>query len=226
MTNGHEQPGSRTPAHLPDLRLRVGELGRRAWIAHCADWLADDEASTLFTAFREGLGWCERAIVAKTPTRERSVMQPRLIAWCGETPYRYSGQTLEPTAWHPVLQTLTERVSAAVGLDMNHVVANLYRSGRDHVRMHADDEHELGKDPLIASISLGETRVFTMETRDKRRKRRTMRLTHGSLLVMGGAMQHTWRHAVLPDDDRPGERINLTFRRLMGPPGWRPDAVS
>jgi alkylated DNA repair dioxygenase AlkB len=79
---------------------------------------------------------------------------------------------------------------------------------------HADDEPELGRNPVIASVSLGATRRFCLRHRRRKDLRLDVLLTHGSLLLMSGATQHHWVHA-LPKTAAPvGERINLTFRRV------------
>jgi alkylated DNA repair dioxygenase AlkB len=94
------------------------------------------------------------------------------------------------------------------------VLLNLYRDGRDGMGWHADDEPELGAEPVIASVSLGATRRFVLRHRRRRDQKIELLLPGGSLLVMHGATQNCWVHAV-PKTARPvGERINLTFRRV------------
>ena len=162
------------------------------------------------------MGWELRPIVAFG----REILQPRLIGWAGDLAYRYSGQELPPRSAPPRLSELLARVEAHTGGRFNHVVGNLYRDGQDHVSMHADAEPELGRCPFIASVSLGATRAFVFQ-RKRNRRRRTMKLHGGSLLEMGGGFQHQFRHAV-PRSSRPLQpRLNLTFRFLHGPPGWR-----
>jgi len=151
-------------------------------------------------------------------------MQPRLIAWAGDVGYRYSGQTLEPRPLTPTVAALMQGAVEATGTPFNHVLLNRYRDGMDMMGRHADNEPELGKDPLIAAISLGASRPFVLWPKDKRAKtkdKKRIELRHGQLLVMGGNIQHTWRHGVPRVAGLKEERINLTFRRLMGPPGWR-----
>ena len=84
--------------------------------------------------------------------------------------------------------------------------------------MHADDEPELGRDPIIAAISLGAPRRFVMVHKKKKRDRFSTTLEHGSLLVMGGTMQHKFRHGVPKQKSITAERINVTFRLLLRPP--------
>ncbi len=191
-----------------------------AWIDHAPRWLAEDEATALLDALIRDQPWSQRPIVVFG----REVLQPRLIAWAGELPYRYSGQVLEPRPLDGVLRALADRVAAEVGVPFNHVLLNRYRDGRDHMGWHADDERELGRDPVIAALSLGAPRKFHLHRKRNRRQKRHFRLGHGSLLVMGGACQHTWRHCVPRMAGVQGERINLTFRWLKGPPGWREPA--
>jgi alkylated DNA repair dioxygenase AlkB len=113
-------------------------------------------------------------------------------------------------------------VVAETEMAFDHVLLNLYRDGRDSIGMHADNEPELGSNPPVAAVSLGATRRFVVQRKGKRRgKPRSIPLEHGSLLVMGGTMQHGWYHGVPKTRADVGERINVTFRRLRGPPGWR-----
>lgn len=195
------------------------DLGHGAWTLYDPAWLSPEAAEALRLTLVRELEWEQRAIVALG----KEVMQPRLIAWAGELAYHYSGQTLEPRPVPDCLAPVLERVRAELGEPFNHVLLNRYRDGHDRMSNHADNEPELGKDPTIAAVSLGVTRRFTLTPKDKRdrRKRRSLQLLDGSLLVMGGTLQHRWRHAVPAMPEVQGERINLTFRTLRGPPGWR-----
>jgi alkylated DNA repair dioxygenase AlkB len=143
----------------------------------------------------------------------RRVPIPRLTAWHGETGYVYSGIAMEPAAWTPPLLELKRSAEAHAGQTFNSVLLNLYRDGRDSVGWHADNEPGLGRNPVIASISLGATRRFQLKHR-RRDERIAIDLAHGSCLIMAGATQHHWLHQV-PKTARPvGPRINLTFRRM------------
>jgi alkylated DNA repair dioxygenase AlkB len=185
--------------------------------------LAPDAAAVLRRELTEQIPWEQKPI----KVFGREVMQPRLVSWAGDVPYRYSGQTLPPRELPPILAKLNEQMRALTGVPFNHVLLNRYRDGKDYMASHADNEPELGYCPIIAALSLGAQRGFRLTpkfTRDKRLRRRlrvNVPLSDGSLMVMGGRMQHTWRHEVPKTLKVKEERINLTFRWVKGPPGWR-----
>lgn len=189
------------------------ELGGRSFIDYDASWLPADQATALQASLVAEVAWSQRPITVFG----REVLQPRLIGWAGLKPYRYSGQTLAPRPFGPVLAQLLWAVEAATELSFDHVLLNRYRDGQDHMGMHADDEPELGESPQIAALSLGARRRFVLEPKPKklRHKKVSMSLEHGSLLVMGGRIQHAYRHGVPKQGSVSDERINVTFRRLV-----------
>jgi alkylated DNA repair dioxygenase AlkB len=179
-------------------------LVERAISEHDADRLLEDLGASI--AWRQ-----ETATIMG-----RRVPIPRLTAWHGEAGYVYSGIAMAPAAWTPPLLELKRCAEAHAGQDFNSVLLNLYRDGSDSVGWHADNERGLGRNPVIASLSLGATRRFQLRHRASG-ARVALDLTHGSCLVMAGATQHHWLHQV-PKTARPvGPRINLTFRRMATP---------
>jgi len=190
-------------------------LAAGAWLEHDAGWLSPDEADRALAALRDELAWEQREIVLFG----RRILQPRLIAWAGELGYRYSGQTLEPRPFTPTAGRLLARVSARAGVPFNHVLVNRYRSGADSMGLHADDEPELGLDPIVAIVSLGATRRLLVRPRRKQdRERHDQDMGHGTLLVMGGTCQRHYVHGIPRQAGAVGERISLTFRRLLRAP--------
>jgi alkylated DNA repair dioxygenase AlkB len=190
-------------------------LASGAWLDYDATWLLPDDAADALTALREELTWEQREIVLFG----RRIFQPRLIAWAGDLGYRYSGQTLEPRALTPTATRLLERVRVRTGVSFNHILLNRYRSGDDSMGLHADDEPELGPDPLVAIVSLGAARRLVVKPRRKQdRGRQDIELGHGALLVMGGTCQRYYVHGVPRQPSIEGERISLTFRRLLRAP--------
>ena len=187
------------------------ELGQGAWYVLRRGWLTPDAATRLHADIIKETTWERR------PVRNRDgseTTQPRLVGWAGALAYQYSGQTLDPREPHPALLTVWRKVEHACEAAFNHAVLNRYRDGRDHMGLHTDREPQLGEQPLIAAVSVGASRVFRLEWKHRRSRRRTLKLQHGSLLVMGGTLQRHWRHAVPRVSGEVGERINLTFRQL------------
>lgn len=177
-------------------------------------WLAADEADALLAQLRQDIPWeCHRIRMFG-----REVDSPRLSSWIGdpEAVYTYSRTRFVPHPWPASLQPLRERLSDALGVGFNSVLANLYRDGSDRMGWHSDDEPELGPRPVIASVSLGATRRFSLKPRAGGASRH-LDLPHGSLLVMAGDTQSAWRHALAGTARPVGERINLTFRCIRAP---------
>ena len=159
-------------------------------------------------------------LLIETPWREESVvvygkrhLQPRLTAWYGDTSYTYSGLRLEPLPWTALLLEIRAAVEAACGQRFNSVLLNRYRNERDSMGMHSDDEPELGKDPVIASLSYGAMRTFILRHRGDKRTVR-LPLEDGSLLLMSGKLQKNWLHGINKSTRPLGERLNLTFRYI------------
>jgi alkylated DNA repair dioxygenase AlkB len=185
-------------------------------VAYLPGALARDVADECFRQLRREVDWKQEEIVLFGVKR----LVPRLVAWYGDAHavYRYSGVEHRPLPWIAPLAELKGLAESLSGQPFNSVLLNLYRDGRDGMGWHADDEPELGPNPVIASLSLGATRRFRMRHRRHRDQALAIDLEHGSLLLMQGATQHHWLHA-LPKTARPaGERINLTFR-LVRPAG-------
>jgi alkylated DNA repair dioxygenase AlkB len=176
-------------------------------------WLPRTEADALFDALRSTIDW----EVHQIRMFGRLVASPRLSSWIGDANarYVYSGARFEPRPWPAALQPIRERVSAVVGARFNSVLANLYRDGRDAMGWHSDDEPELGPQPVIASVSLGATRRFSLKHRSAGSKALAIELPPGSLLVMRGETQANYRHALPKTARVMGERINLTFRTIL-----------
>jgi alkylated DNA repair dioxygenase AlkB len=193
------------------------DLHAGSWLELWPRWLGAAEASELAAALVREVSWEQRHILLFG----RRILQPRLIGWAGDLPYRYSGQTLEPRAWPDSARAILAEVNLVASATFNHVLINRYRDGRDSMGYHADAEPELGADPVIATLSLGARRRFLLRRHDKSASEPPLELwlEPGALLVMGGACQRHYRHAI-PRDTSPDvrERISLTFRCLLGAP--------
>jgi len=144
---------------------------------------------------------------------------PRLSAWYGDlgATYSYSGLSLTPKAWTPTLLEVHNQLAETIERPFNSVLLNLYRNGNDSMGWHSDDEWELGLNPVIASISLGDPRMMKFRHRsDPEVSKFALELSTGSLLIMAGTTQKFWQHEIPKTKKSVGERLNLTFRFVQG----------
>jgi alkylated DNA repair dioxygenase AlkB len=188
------------------LVLDIPDADVRLW----PNALAAGEADEAFRALRDTIAWEQEQIVIFG--RRHAV--PRLIAWHGDdgAAYTYSGTLHVPRPWTAELLAIRARVVALTRHEFNSVLLNRYRNGRDGMGWHADDEPELGRNPVVASVSLGAVRRFKLRHRSHKQAVFTLEPGHGSLLLMAGPTQHEYLHAVPKTAREVGERINLTFR--------------
>jgi alkylated DNA repair dioxygenase AlkB len=166
-------------------------------------------------------------LVDETPWEQKPItiygktfMQPRLIAWYGDPgkTYRYSGASFTPLPFTTLLGRLKDRVEDLLGVEFNSVLLNYYRGGADSIGFHSDDEPELGREPVIVSLSYGSPRTFVFKHKRKSHPDVKVDLGDGDLLVMMGKTQENWKHGVnklrATHPDFAKGRVNLTFRRI------------
>jgi alkylated DNA repair dioxygenase AlkB len=161
-----------------------------------------------------------RCINDETPWEARNIIlfgkevpQPRLACWYGDLAYSYSGITLDPRPMTPTLLEIKQRCEKETTTQFNSVLVNLYRDGQDSMGLHADDEPELGVEPIIASVSFGGERNFRLRHRQTKELQQVS-LASGSLLVMSGLSQACWMHDIPKTKKFVAPRINLTFRYI------------
>ena len=181
------------------------------------------DGSALYRSGFFNSGECEqmfRSINDETPWEARNIIlfgkevpQPRLACWYGDLAYSYSGITLDPRPMTPTLLEVKQRCEESASTRFNSVLVNLYRDGQDSMGLHADDEPELGPEPIIASVSFGGERNFRLRHRQSKELQQ-ISLASGSLLVMSGLSQECWMHDVPKTKKFVEPRINLTFRYI------------
>lgn len=163
-----------------------------------------------YDALNAAIDWQQREVTVFGKTHP----QPRLTCWYGPCAYTYSGLTWEARPMPDLIERLRmECVQRSGGVQFDSVLCNLYRDGSDTVGWHADDEPLFGGDPIVASMSFGATRRFSLKHRETG-ERRTYALSDGDLLIMGRGVQRDWLHSVPRTKRKIGPRINLTFRKV------------
>ncbi|MRI00382.1 alpha-ketoglutarate-dependent dioxygenase AlkB [Kriegella sp. EG-1] len=179
-------------------------------IIYYEEFLNSTESNQFFQKLMEDVPWQQDYI----KVFGKVYAQPRLTALYANNgkPYSYSNITMHPNVFSNVICTLKQKVEDLVNTEFTTCLLNLYRNGKDSNGWHSDNEKELGLNPVIASLSLGEERFFHLRhIKDKTLKRKIL-LKNGSLLLMKGVTQHYWQHRIAKTAKPVSERINLTFR--------------
>jgi alkylated DNA repair dioxygenase AlkB len=188
-------------SHMETIQLTDGGT-----ILFVEAFLTPDVAQGYFIELRDHTAWEQKPA-------SFGHLQPRLTAAYGDenTSYSYSGTENPALPWTSTLLEIKSRIEAIQG-SYNYCLLNRYRNGADSVAWHADNEPEMG--PVIGSLSLGATRTFRIR-HNTSREIRAFTLEHGTLIIMSRTMQQFWKHEVPKTKEIVGERINLTFRKIV-----------
>ena len=175
-----------------------------------------DYPSALYYALLTTLPWQSDIVTLFGKTH----ITTRQIVWMGDSDasYQYSGHTRQAIAWtdsvfhvkHHVEQQL---LKIGIHANFNSCLLNYYPSGDEGMGYHADDEKELGDQPIIASLSLGATRKFVFRHK-KTQDKVELYLESGQLIVMHGDTQKYWKHSITKTKTVDEGRISLTFRQM------------
>ena len=185
----------------------------QAELEYFPHFLNTEKANFLFEKLLKEVSWQQQNI----KLFGKEIPQPRLTAFFAEKgiSYTYSGLQLKPETFSSEILDLKQQTEEVSGFEFNTCLANLYRDGNDSMGWHADDEQVLGKNPVIASISLGGVRSFQFKHKTNKNLKEKIELQHGSLLIMKGIMQHYWKHQLPKTKKEVSPRINLTFRKIQ-----------
>ena len=175
-----------------------------------------DYPSALYYALLTTLPWQSDIVTLFGKTH----VTTRQIVWMGDSDasYQYSGHTRQAIAWtdsvfhvkHHIEQQL---LKIGIHANFNSCLLNYYPSGDEGMGYHADDEKELGHQPIIASLSLGATRKFVLKHK-KTQDKVELYLESGQLIVMHGDTQEYWKHSITKTKTVDEGRISLTFRQM------------
>ena len=175
-----------------------------------------DYPSPLFYNLVTELPWQEDIVTLFGKTH----ITTRQIVWMGDSDidYQYSGHTRQTIPWtdtvfhvkHHIEQKLLD---LGIDANFNSCLLNYYPSGEDGMGYHADNERELGKQPVIASLFLGARRKFVFKHK-KTQDKVELYLESGQLIVMHGDTQSFWKHSITKTKKVTTGRISLTFRQI------------
>lgn len=185
-------------------------LPEKGELFYVESFIEPDLATSYFNTIKSFANWRQDTI----KIFGKEVLQPRLVAWHADpdVDYGYSGKRLTPGPWSRELLEIKNQVEHFFNSKFNSALLNLYRNGSDSMGWHRDNEKELGKNPVIASVSLGESRRFLIREKENKKSKLELNLGSGSLVVMAGECQSYWEHSVPKTAKEKFERINITFR--------------
>lgn len=134
------------------------------------------------------------------------------------------------TDFHPFVQRCRDFVQKKhPELDYNAVLVNLYKTAKDSIGMHADDETIMVPGAPIYSFSFGCVRTFVIQPKTKNNQERKdgtlkLQMLDNSLIVMCGNMQEQFKHGVPPMPKKIAQRlpencwrVNVTVRAFIEP---------
>jgi len=181
-----------------------------AEIEYYPNFFDAEKSKMLFEKLLNEIPWQQDNITVFGKTHP----QPRLTCLFGNEgkPYSYSNIVMQPHHWNPLLMFIKNEIEEVCFENFTTVLLNLYRDGKDSNGWHADNEKELGRNPVIASVSFGAERSFHLQHNTITDAKLKITLENGSLLLMKGETQHFWKHQIPKTAKTLQPRINLTFR--------------
>ena len=195
--------------HLFSDEKRIWQLPN-AEIIYIPKFFDLEKSNLYFETLLASIAWQQDDITVFGKTYR----QPRLTALYSSInrSYTYSNIQMFPKSLTDALIEMMKEVNQFCEHEFNSILLNQYRDGTDSNGWHSDNEKELGVNPVIASLSLGEARYFHFKHKTKKNEKHKLLLEHGSLLIMKGATQHNWQHQLPKSKKIKEPRINLTFR--------------
>ena len=174
--------------------------------------LNQEVADNYFSKLSQNIEWQNDKILIFG----KHIVTKRKVAWYGDKQFKYTYSKIPKLAlsWTKELLEIKSAIENKTGEKFNSCLLNLYHNGDEGMAWHSDDENELGRNPVIGSVSLGAERNFKLRHKNHKLngQKEQIILKHGSFLLMKGTTQHFWMHEI-PRTAKPiGPRINLTFR--------------
>lgn len=177
-------------------------------LSYTPAFISPEEGNDLLRLLLQSVAWKQH----KEIIYQREVITPRLSAWFGDRPA--DGFTSTVFEWIPELYSLKTKIERFTGEHFHGVLLNYYRDGNDSVAWHADRDTIPGIKTAIASLSIGQERVFDFRHKQDHSKKYAVLLQHGSLLFMKPELQIDWEHRIAKSGIPMRARINMTFRQL------------
>jgi alkylated DNA repair dioxygenase AlkB len=146
----------------------------------------------------------------------KKIITKRQVAFEGDNAvaYNYSKQKKLANPWSHVVLELKQKLEKELNTQFNGCLLNLYATGEIGMAWHSDNEPELEREGIIASLSFGAMRTFQLKHKHTQEKIEVT-LENGSLLIMNMESQQNWVHQLKKETKIKEARINLTFRQFQ-----------
>lgn len=156
----------------------------------------------------------------------KNIKIPRKQTAFGEygSKYHFSGINVDARDWTIKDDTIDSKmgnelkqicniVGKTSGCKFNYVLINNYFNQTNYIGYHSDDERELGMFPVIAGLSLGQSREMYFKSKLTGNVIKIL-LPHNSLVIMHYPTNCFWKHCIPKSNSPIGQRISLTFRSV------------
>tara|TARA_B100000700_G_C14908308_1_gene790930 strand:+ start:451 stop:1038 length:588 start_codon:yes stop_codon:yes gene_type:complete len=183
-------------------------LKKTPWI-HSKQYINSNESIYWIKLINNNISWEQ----PKVRVYGKAHFVPRLTYFLADRniSYSYSGLVHHGSGWPFWFVPLLKKVESFSSINFNGCLLNMYRSGKDKMGWHSDDEKELDSSKPIASLSLGAERDFILKHKNYSVKYK-LKLSDGDLLLMQPECQENWLHSLPSRKNINNTRINLTFR--------------
>jgi len=117
-----------------------------------------------------------------------------------------------------IIEEVCRRCDSTPDVKFNSALVNWYANGHEYIAKHSDDERDLVAPPTVATLTLGQERVFRVRRKSDNAIVKDVKLQHGSVYIMYGAnFQKQYTHEVPKVSGKKGdqmkERISVTLRQ-------------
>ncbi|MDN6280085.1 MAG: alpha-ketoglutarate-dependent dioxygenase AlkB [Psychroflexus sp.] len=195
---------------LPSLKNHLPQDGI---VNYIEDFYDEKKSQFFYQKLLKGIAWKHEEL----KMFGKKIVTKRKVALYGDTGivYTYSKKEKIALPWTEELRAIKTDLESKFNIKFNTCLLNLYYDGNEGMGWHTDDEKELEKNGIIASLSFGATRKFSFKHKVTKEKI-DISLQSGSLLLMRGKTQKHWLHQLPKSKKVDQPRINLTFRNIIG----------
>ncbi|KAL9938242.1 hypothetical protein V8E36_002865 [Tilletia maclaganii] len=141
----------------------ISKMSRSLDLVYYPNFIASPaDATGLFSYLLHNLAW-HRVKYYKAKFNQ-SFSTPRWTTTFGRDDGEDPDSTYDqsPVPVPPVLKQVQAQIEARTGERFNAIIVNYYADGNDSISYHSDDESFLGRNPAIASLTLGTPRPFLL----------------------------------------------------------------